>query len=149
MQQCKQCGATAETARFYVSNNSKCAECIKAGVRANRRANLEYYQEYDRKRAWHPHRVAARKVYQAKNGYSTGPVAAAKRAAHVLLGRAVRSKRVLKPTLCEACGLPERLDGHHYDYTKPLEVVWLCKPCHGQVHRYENERARQRAKERA
>lgn len=147
MQKCKQCGVTAETARFYASNKSTCAECIKVGVRANRRAKLEYYLEYDRKRAFRPDRVAARKAYQARTGYHTGPVDAAKRAAHVMLGNALARKRIIKPTLCEACGRPERLDGHHYDYTKPLEVVWLCKPCHGQVHRYENEKARQRERE--
>lgn len=118
-----------------------------ARVRANRAEKLEYYREHDRKRAFRPDRVEARKAYQQRTGYHTGPVAAAKRAAHIMLGNAVARKRITKPALCEACGRPERLDGHHYDYTKPLEVVWLCKPCHGQVHRYENEMARQRQKE--
>lgn len=32
--------------------------------------------------------------------------------------------------LCESCGEAKPLDGHHEDYSKPLEVVWLCRPCH-------------------
>jgi hypothetical protein len=47
---------------------------------------------------------------------------------------AVRRGRLLKPTHCEQCQreTPRHLlDGHHHDYTKPLEVKWLCRRCHG------------------
>jgi len=35
----------------------------------------------------------------------------------------------LKPIPCEACG-DEKAQKHHPDYGKPLEVTWLCRPCH-------------------
>lgn len=35
---------------------------------------------------------------------------------------------------CEVCGNPKS-DGHHRDYTKPLEVVWLCSVHHVEEHR--------------
>lgn len=35
----------------------------------------------------------------------------------------------LKPT-CEICGGTYRLQRHHKDYGKPLEVLTLCKTCH-------------------
>lgn len=35
---------------------------------------------------------------------------------------------------CEVCGHPET-DGHHWDYSRPLDVRWLCRKHHAKVHR--------------
>lgn len=34
---------------------------------------------------------------------------------------------------CQSCGSDES-QMHHADYDKPLEVTWLCRPCHLAVH---------------
>lgn len=34
---------------------------------------------------------------------------------------------------CEHCGAAKTA-GHHADYSKPLTVVWLCRPCHDAEH---------------
>ncbi|KKL25847.1 hypothetical protein LCGC14_2401170 [marine sediment metagenome] len=50
---------------------------------------------------------------------------------------AVRNGSVKKPTRCQSCTLvvPRRgLHGHHADYSKPLDVKWLCPPCHAEEH---------------
>lgn len=39
----------------------------------------------------------------------------------------------LVPTPCEKCGSPD-VEMHHEDYTKPLEVRWLCRMCHLTEH---------------
>lgn len=46
----------------------------------------------------------------------------------------------IQPQPCETCGA-EPTEGHHEDYAKPLEIVWLCRPCHLEEH------ARLRARE--
>jgi len=35
------------------------------------------------------------------------------------------------------CGC-KKVEMHHPDYTKPLEIVWICRHCHLELH--ENER---------
>jgi len=55
-----------------------------------------------------------------------------------LLAKAVYSGKVRKPERCEACGSEPgkpRLHGHHTDYKRPLDVIWLCRPCHHEEHR--------------
>jgi hypothetical protein len=43
---------------------------------------------------------------------------------------------------CEVCGALES-EGHHEDYSKPLEVRWLCRPHHNDVHYPERVAAKQ------
>ncbi len=35
---------------------------------------------------------------------------------------------------CEVCGSTDKVESHHPDYSKPLEVLWLCKEHHAQAH---------------
>jgi hypothetical protein len=53
------------------------------------------------------------------------------------LNKAVKRGDVIKPKMCAACGEEKRLTGHHDDYAKPLDVRWLCYPCHGKEHRHD------------
>jgi hypothetical protein len=55
-----------------------------------------------------------------------------KYAAQRLLTHAIK-KGVLIPMPCEVCG-SEKTEGHHWDYSKPLDVRWLCKTHHLEAH---------------
>lgn len=37
---------------------------------------------------------------------------------------------------CEKCGVTKGVDGHHDDYSKPLQIRWLCKTHHIEWHKY-------------
>ena len=55
--------------------------------------------------------------------------------ARVLLHSAVRNGTMSRPSRCERCGLDHQIHGHHEDYTRPLDVKWLCSSCHVAHHR--------------
>lgn len=46
-----------------------------------------------------------------------------------------RGKLIPKP--CEKCG-NAKAEMHHEDYNKPLEVTWLCRECHVDLHTERN-----------
>lgn len=43
-------------------------------------------------------------------------------------------KGEIKKDCCIVCGAKE-VHGHHDDYSKPLDVVWVCRKHHGELHR--------------
>ncbi len=50
------------------------------------------------------------------------------------LRNAVWAGKIVKPTECEGCQSEGPLHGHHTDYSRPLDVQWLCSACHGRAH---------------
>ena len=54
--------------------------------------------------------------------------------ARELLASAVSSGAIVKATACASCGAEGNIYGHHTDYANPLEVLWLCRACHGSRH---------------
>lgn len=140
---CKQCNTAKTATDFYVSNPKRCKECIKASVRANRAGNLEHYRAFDKARASQPHRVAARKEYAKTPAYAESHEAAAKRwaerhperrkASH-MVGNAIRDGKLIPWPVCAVPDCFGKPQGHHPDYSRPLDVVWLCDKHHKEVH---------------
>jgi ribosomal protein S27AE len=55
-----------------------------------------------------------------------------------LVQKAIQRGKIKKPSCCQMCGqpfLPNELQAHHHDYTRPLDVSWYCGPCHKVVHK--------------
>lgn len=54
------------------------------------------------------------------------------------LNHAVAKGLLVRPVSCQRCGRipsPRKdgkscVQGHHHDYSKPLDVEWLCPTCH-------------------
>lgn len=107
---------------------NKCMDCAKLDVRKNRSENHEYYREYDEVRSKLPHRQENNKKHTTlwKQAFPN------RRKAQTALGNAVRDGRVLKEQ-CYVCG-EAKVEGHHPDYDRPLDVVWLCTKHHKLTH---------------
>lgn len=103
----------------------KCKDCTKNDMRVDRQTKPRV-REYDRERASLPHRVLLRQRI-TKRWRAQHPERAR---AHKKTAHAIKDGSLIAPARCEGCGLNKRLDKHHPDYSKPLLVVWLCKPCH-------------------
>lgn len=69
-------------------------------------------------------RPRARRVYRERNPE--------KYASRKAFRQALRSG-VLVPEPCEVCGDP-KTQGHHDDYSRPLDVRWLCRAHHLEEH---------------
>ena len=53
--------------------------------------------------------------------------------------RVYQKRGHLKPESCAECG-GEKAQKHHPDYSRPTFVVWLCRPCHMQIHKEERQK---------
>lgn len=60
-----------------------------------------------------------------------------------MVEKAVARGDLVRPDACEACGSGgqmrdgrSRIQAHHDDYNHPLNVRWLCQPCHHEWHRH-------------
>lgn len=54
-------------------------------------------------------------------------------AARGVTERAIKNGRLVRPDACQQCGRGAHIDAHHEDYSKPLDVVWLCRKCHARA----------------
>jgi len=151
MKSCRKCGKKKPLSKFYRHKQmldghlNICIECVKARVNIYRKENIEQIRAYDRKRSMEPHRVFARKSYaktkqgklaikRAHENYKKNyPI---KQKAHNILCNAVRDKKIIAKNSCEQCGSTRFVQGHHDNYTKPLDVRWLCISCHRHWHKH-------------
>lgn len=105
----------------------KCKECTKTDVKNHRLENLDRIRAYDKFRSSMPHRIQ-KQTERTKQYRQRFPE---RKAANNAVNNAVRDGR-LKKLPCWVCG--EKALAHHPDYSRPLDVVWLCQPHHKQTH---------------
>ena len=104
---------------------NKCKVCARLDVKRNYQDGREARRAYERKREASPRRKKLKAEY-ARRHRARYPEAYA---AQCAVYKAVKSGRLARQP-CEGCGTTIRVEAHHHDYSKPLEVEWLCFKCH-------------------
>ena len=133
---CFKCGEQKPLDDFYKhptmgdGHLGKCKVCTKQDVRVHRRNN-DSVREYDRRRY---HTSPGRKQRTAASAQKWALAHPDRRKAITQANNAVRDGRLKKPLGCSQCGSEGHIHGHHDDYSKPLDVRWLCVRCHALHH---------------
>lgn len=133
---CFKCDTLQPLDNFYKHSQmadghlNKCKACTKRDAALNYQSNFARYQEYERKRFNTPERKAKSRKY-IRNHRLQNPE---KNLARSRIAYAVRSGK-LQPKPCQVCGTTEKVEAHHPDYSKPLDVQWLCFTHHREAHR--------------
>lgn len=58
-----------------------------------------------------------------------------KYAAHCKVYCALSTGELQKPKKCQVCNIKGYVEAHHEDYSKPLDIIWVCKKCHCIYHK--------------
>ncbi len=137
-----------------------CKECVCSRNTKNRNKNRDKYNAYTREwaninrdririkqRKWYKENRESEKVRRKKyrqehpefkiyeNNYKKNEPEKIK--ARAKLKYNVRAGNIQKPDICEICRKffsKQNLGGHHNDYNKALEVIWVCAMCHKTLH---------------
>ena len=133
--ECFKCKSIKPLTEFYKHSKmadghlNKCKECTKNDVYKHRNENIEKVRAYDRARGKIPERIKANtevnRAWRAEDKR--------RQLAHNAVAKAIRNG-ILVRLPCIRCGETKSL-AHHEDYDKPLDVMWLCQPCHKQRHK--------------
>jgi len=106
---------------------NKCKKCTKTDVRQNRVENIDFIKEYDKLRELRPKRKEDKRIATLKYREKHPE----KYKARTAVGNALRDKRLFKHPCC-VCG-EKKVQAHHEDYTKPLQVIWVCIKHHRDI----------------
>ena len=148
---CKMC-KSLESKRYNKDNREKCNEKLKKW-RSKNPEKSKVYSKVDReknhdkivaRRATKESREKIRKLsaeWHKKNkirANENNRIWKSKNYLKVSAQRKIKNElkrgRMIRPKQCEKCLKDCKPDGHHRDYNKPLEVMWLCKICHSNEH---------------
>lgn len=116
MKTCTKCRIDKEKSEFYTDKRhsdgleSQCKECRKKCRQSDKGKEI-LIRVQGKRRKKYPEK------YKAYNSVSN----------------AIRDGKLIRKP-CEICG-EDRSDAHHEDYSKPYDVVWLCKKHHTKLHR--------------
>jgi hypothetical protein len=146
MKTCIACGGEFELNDFYGHSGmadghlNKCKSCCKKQAAARRQVKLKEIKAYDKERGLLPRRLKANRDRQKANPlpHLKANIKYIRKNPDKAVAWATVAEAVEDGTLerqpCEVCG-KKKVHAHHDDYSKPLEIRWLCDEHHKERHR--------------
>ena len=138
---CKRCGEPKVFLDgFYVSNKRVCKVCIGEKVSAYQKTTNGRAVHIKALSRWngtlsamekkHTYKLSDKgKASERRYAKSMRVKKDARLRARGLVNTHISRGKLIRPSFCE-CGFIGFVQAHHDDYTKPLEVRWLCVSCH-------------------
>lgn len=133
MKTCSSCGTEKPDDAFYAGR--QCKTCKNARTMARRWANPDKARQIDHE-SYVRHREQRKAAKRADKAAQP-----TKHRARKILNAAIRAGTVRRGLVCEECGATDvsgadvRIEAHHPDYSRPLDVIWLCARHHAVLHR--------------
>jgi hypothetical protein len=136
-QKCILCGVEKDLSHFYkhpqMANGhlGRCKDCHRSEIKRNRDENIDRVRAYDRERS----KTLNRKLLNVEKNRIKRKNEEGMQMAHNLVSRAIKNGKLIRPDHCSSCLINCSPQAHHDDYSKPLEIIWLCPICHADRHR--------------
>ena len=127
MKICGRCGKSKDRSEFnkdkYTKTGlrSQCKECMTE-ERKLMKDHYKKWRETPEKKEWY------REYRKSRYNKDRGRISARNKSNHAV------SSGAIDKLPCEHCGKEDNIEAHHHDYAKPLDVIWLCRPCHVKEH---------------
>lgn len=140
MKKCKGCGKNRSMDEYYAHPETSdgrlntCKACSRLYMRNHRAKNPERVRAADKRKYEKQKQKQLAAMSRRREELCCNPEWQEKRKAQYAVSNAIRDGKLKRPKSCNVCGRTGRIEGHHKDYKKPLDVIWLCPPCHRAEH---------------
>lgn len=132
---CFKCNRTLPIQEFYKNCNmadgrlNKCKDCAKHDMNRYYQENRVAFSDYRKRTACTPNGKAT----IARRNKRRRLMHPDKAKANQMVGNAIRDGKLIRQP-CQVCGTTVKIEAHHTDYSKPLDVQWLCFKHHRELH---------------
>lgn len=142
---CYKCNSIKGIENFHKDRTRKdglsslCKEC--AYIKTRKYFDTEKGKMVRRKSERRSERIKAKKLYSKtkerrdyQREYNKRNAQSIKTIARWKVRNAINGGKLVRPLQCTFCNKKCKPNAHHIDYTKPLDILWLCVKCHKKIH---------------
>lgn len=149
VKKCKDCENILPLTEFYKTHlghyMSYCKPCTsKRAVKwaksrlqeIAKRNKIRRYELHDQNPEEYRKKIRQQSAKQrAREGVNLKPPSEERKRAYRMVHSLKKKLLITPPKECPLCKVKGRIIAHHDDYTKPLEIKWMCVRCHMFEHR--------------